>query len=79
MSGLNETVRFRVEIDEFRCEEVVGCNGMEDEARVELLGLARKAVVGEMLDESAVRATVESLKSSLNLATVGAQILNVER
>lgn len=77
MSGLNETVRFRVEIDEFRCEEVVGYNGMEDEARVELLGLARKAVVGEMLDESAVRATVESLKSSLNLATVGAQILNV--
>lgn len=50
---------------------------MEDEARVELLGLARKAVVGEMLDESTVRATVESLKSSLNLATVGAQILNV--
>lgn len=75
--GLNETVRFRVEIDEFRCEEIVRCDGIEDEARVELLGLARKALVGEMLDESAVGATVESLESSLNLAIDGAQILNV--
>lgn len=77
MVGLNETVRFRVEIDEFRCEEIVGCDGIEDEARVELLGLARKALVCEMLDESAVCSTVESLESSLNLAIDGAQILNV--
>lgn len=36
-----------------------------------LLGLAMKVVVGEMLDEMTVRAIVEGLQGSLNLAVDG--------
>lgn len=43
---------------------------------MELLGLARKVVVGEVLDEIPVLAIVEGLQGPLDVAVDGGQCLN---
>lgn len=58
--SLRKTVDFRVKRDELRREEVIGSDRRENDARVELLGLARKVAVGEVLDEVTVRAIVDT-------------------
>lgn len=53
-------VRFGVEEDEFGDEEVIGCNGVQDEASVELLALAEEAVVGVALEGGATGGEVDA-------------------
>jgi len=53
-------VGFGVEEDEFRGEEVIGCDGEKEEASVKLLTLAEEAVVRAVLNGGAIGGEVDA-------------------
>lgn len=74
-AGFAEAVRLGVEGDEFGGEEVVGNDGRQDYAGVELPGLAGQLVVGAVLEQAAESAAVEPPRSGRVEASQG--LLNV--